>query len=140
MLCDLNMDIGSPAIHCNSGSAGTSAEPSPGNNRPPLFVFGQNQDSAPLDRSQYITRILSLSNDRANGNISSNSSSKKRKSAIISTGSVSNASIQNNIQQDGAHQLQQPEEAEIYVLETLQIFIKSSNYYLLNILKLKQLG
>jgi len=80
-----------------------------------LFMFGQNQEGAPWDqgRSQYITRILSLSNDRANGNISSNSSSKKRKSAIISTGSVSNASIQNNnIQQDGAHQLQQPEEAD----------------------------
>jgi len=194
------MNIGTPAINCNSGSAGTSAEPSPGNNRPPLFVFGQNQDSAPhrfsqniiaqasttsttsnntnnvsnnnstqcntnyafttpstknnstgssfnvydkngatsleavrapwdLGGSGYISRLFALSNNRTNGNISSNcitSSSKKRKDRGSSDSSVSlnNSIPNNNIQQDGAPQLQQPKDLRIGNIANLHKIIK----------------
>ena len=179
-----------PATHCNSGSSGASVEPFPGNNRPPLFVFGQNKvhynnncnersttvqasassnsnsntnnvsnnnsirdnnayefttpsknnnnptDSsfnvyekngatsleavgAPWDQggSGYISRLIALSNNRTNGNISSNCItiiSKKRKDRSSTDSSVSlyNSIQNNNIQQDGAPQLQQPEEAD----------------------------
>lgn len=82
-------------------------------------VYGKNGATsleaavAPWDQggSGYISRLIALSNNRTNGNISSNcitSSKKKRKDRGSSDSSVSlnNSIPNNNIQQDGAPQLQ----------------------------------
>jgi len=98
------MNIGSPAINCNSGSAGTSTEPSPGNTLPPLFVFGQNQDGAPHFSQNIIAQASTTSNNNTN-NVSNNSSTQCNTNYAFTTPSTKNNSTNDK---NGVPYQQQP--------------------------------
>ena len=85
------MNIGSPAIHCNGGSAGTSAEPLSNNNRP-LFVFGQNQDGTPHRFNDNIIAQASTTSNNNTNNVSNNNSTQGNENYAFTTPSTKNNS------------------------------------------------
>ena len=108
------MNIGSPASHCNSGSAGTSAEPSPGNHRPPFFVFGQNQHGTPHRFNDNIIAQASTTSNNTN-NVSNNNSAQCDKNYAFTTPSTKNNSTSSSFNvydKDGVPFQQQPTSLE----------------------------